>query len=67
MDFKRTGHRNMSLFFVGKLISVLGSSLYTFVAGLTVLKLTDQAAILGYVDMRFPAADLAGALRRCDR
>lgn len=44
MDFKRTGHRNMSLFFVGKLISVLGSSLYTFVAGLTVLKLTGSGS-----------------------
>jgi MFS family permease len=44
MDFKRIGNRNMGLFFVGKLISVLGSSLFTFVAGLTILNVTGSGS-----------------------
>ena len=57
-----------ALFFVGKLISVLGSSLYTFVAGLTVLKLTGSGSnfavtlICGFL----PRILLAPSTR-CDR
>jgi len=36
--------RNMTLFFIGKLISVLGSSMFTFVAGLTILKVTGSGS-----------------------
>jgi len=44
VDSKRIGLRNMTLFFIGKLISVLGSSMFTFVAGLTILKMTGSGS-----------------------
>ncbi|MEC0170442.1 MFS transporter [Paenibacillus graminis] len=38
--FSSPSNRNMLLFFTGKLASVLGSGMYTFVVGLYILKLT---------------------------
>lgn len=44
MDSKRIDVRNMALFFIGKIISVLGSGMFTFVAGLTILKMTGSGS-----------------------
>jgi len=44
IDSKRIDVRNMALFFIGKIISVLGSGMFTFVAGLTILKMTGSGS-----------------------